>query len=581
MALVEYRRKRHFERTPEPAGKKGREDGHLFVVQKHAASHLHYDFRLEMDGVLKSWAVPKGPSLDPAVKRLAMQVEDHPVEYGDFEGIIPEGEYGGGTVMLWDRGTWEPIGDTAEGYRKGRLKFRLQGEKLRGGWMLVRTGGHAPERDERHWLLFKERDEEARPMGRGDVLEELPLSVRTGRDLNAIAADRDWVWNSNAKSNGKGRAPRKAAKARRRLPAAPRSNRPAGSILSDIPGIRKAKLPARVEVELATLAKEAPPGEDWLHEIKFDGYRMVCRIDHGRVKLISRNHRDWTERLIALAAAARPISAKTAILDGEVVAMRPDGTSDFQDLQNAFQEGRADKLHYYFFDLLHLDGRDLTNATLENRKRLLADLLNRSTLPATLHLSDHVAGRGPAFFKQACKMHLEGIISKRRDRPYRPGRGYDWLKIKCAESAEFVIGGYSAPTGARKGFGALLVGYHDAGGRLIYAGRVGTGFDDRTLEALLRRLQRLRRQQSPFEDLQTPHHKSRWRAGNSGKAFWVKPILVAQVRFGGWTRDGLLRHPSFQGLREDKPAAAVTRERAVSTPAIVAKQGTKKKKAGR
>jgi bifunctional non-homologous end joining protein LigD len=572
MGLTEYRRKRHFQQTPEPVGKRSRKGGHSFVVQKHAASRLHYDFRLELDGVLKSWAVPKGPSLDPTVKRLAMQVEDHPIEYGEFEGVIPQGEYGGGTVLLWDRGEWEPVGDAHEGYRQGRLKFRLRGEKLRGAWMLVRTGGRSPERDERQWLLFKERDAEARPMDQGDILQEMPLSVRTGRDLEETATDRDWVWNSQSTSSGKVRPPRKSAMAARRFQAAAQAKRQAERSLNNVAGSKKAKMPAKVEIELATLTKQAPHGDQWLHEIKFDGYRMICRIDHGRVRLLSRNHKDWTDRLKAIAEAAKKLPVTTAILDGEVVALRPDGTSNFQDLQNAFQENRADQLHYYAFDVLHLDGFDLTKVVLEDRKRLLARLLTKSALPSSLHLSDHIAGHGAEFFKEVCKMGLEGIISKRRDRPYRAGRGYDWLKVKCAESAEFVIGGYSAPSGTRKGFGALLVGYHDADGRLLYAGRVGTGFDDRTLESLLERLQPLRRDHSRFDDFNSRSHKNRWRSGESGKACWVEPSLVAQVRFSGWTRDGVLRHPAFQGLREDKPAAAVILERPVSAAAVAREQ---------
>ncbi len=579
MGLAEYRRKRHFERTSEPKGKPGRTDGRAFVVQKHAARNLHYDFRLELDGVLKSWAVPKGPSLDPKIKRLAMQVEDHPIEYGEFEGIIPAGEYGGGTVMLWDRGEWEPVGDAQESFREGRFKFRLHGDKLQGGWMLVRTGGFSGERDDRHWLLFKERDEYARPAEDGDILEEQPLSVRTGRDLEQIAADRDWVWNSSGKSDKKARPPHKATmSASRGKSTAARKGKWARR-LTDIKGAKKASLPAKIEVELATLASQAPRGDDWLHEIKFDGYRMICHIDHGRVKLLSRNHKDWTDRLHAVAEAVQLIPATTALLDGEVVALRPDGTTDFQDLQNVFQENRVDRLHYYLFDLLHLDGVNLTGAALEDRKRLLTELLGQTTLPATLHLSEHIAGHGPEFLKEVCKMSLEGIISKRRDRPYRPGRGYDWLKIKCAQSAEFVIGGYSAPTGARKGFGALLVGFYDADGRLLYAGRVGTGFDDRTLETLLQRLQGLRQEGAPFDDVQSTHQKNRWRPGASSMVFWVKPKLVAQVRFGGWTRDGLLRHPAFQGLREDKPAAAVTRELPISAADVAAAKTGKKKRA--
>lgn len=530
MALREYQRKRHFQRTSEPKGKKEATEGRSFVVQKHQARHLHYDFRLELDGVLKSWAVPKGPCLDPAVKRLAIHVEDHPVEYGSFEGIIPKGEYGGGTVMLWDRGVWEAVGDPREGYRTGKLKFKLHGKKLRGGWMLVRTGSRrSTDRDERHWLLFKERDEEARE--KEDVPGELSTSVSTGRTLEEIAADRERQWNGKAKSNGRMKSSSQLAR--------------------KIPGAKPASFPSRVEVQLATLSKEPPSGDEWLHEIKFDGYRMICRIDNRRAQFITRNHKDWTKRLPFLAEAAQRLPVRQAILDGEVVVLRPDGTTDFQDLQNAFRDQRPEALHYFAFDLLHLDGYDLTRAPLEERKRVLADVLARSGDALHIHLSEHMKGKGPAFFAQASKMRLEGMISKRRDQPYQPGRGYAWLKVKCLQNEEFVIGGYTDPSGSRAGFGALLIGSHNAKGDLVYAGKVGTGFDNRMLEFLLEKLQPFKRKDSPFLNLK--------RGG--ARTHWVEPKVVAQVAFGAWTRDGLLRHASFQGLREDKPAAEVTREK--------------------
>ncbi|OAI47131.1 hypothetical protein AYO44_10160 [Planctomycetaceae bacterium SCGC AG-212-F19] len=559
MSLTEYQCKRHFKRTPEPAGKRAAKPGHLFVVQKHQARQLHYDFRLELDGVLKSWAVPKGPSLDPSVKRLAVQVEDHPVEYGSFEGIIPPGEYGGGTVMLWDQGEWEPVGDPEDGYRAGRLKFKLHGAKLRGGWMLVHTGGGASGRDKRQWLLIKERDEEATPSKDGDILEHMPLSVATGRSLEEIAADRHRVWTSKAKS-----PMQSARQTPRKKSATERSQRT--SVAAAIPGRKTRSLPSRVAVQLATLAAEAPEGDEWLHEIKLDGYRMICRIANGRVAFMSRNHQDWTARFPALVAAAQRLPIRQAIFDGEVVAVRPDGSTNFQDLQNAFRDVRTDQLYYFVFDILHLDGHDLAGLPLAERKRLLAKLLGETGVPPTIRLSEHIEGNGPAFFKKVCAMGLEGIISKRRDQPYRPGRGYDWLKVKCMQTGEFVIGGFTEPTGGRAKFGALLLGYYNAKGELVYAGKVGTGFDNRTLHSLFARLKPLEQDESPFSNLP--------RGGP--KTHWVEPRLVAQVTFGGWTRDGLLRHPSFQGLREDKPAAEVTRDLAIPVSSAMRRQRSSK-----
>lgn len=547
MGLREYKRKRDFRRTPEPVGIQAPKGGRLFVIQKHRARHLHYDFRLELEGVLKSWAVPKGPSLDPSVKRLAMQVEDHPVDYGSFEGIIPEGEYGGGTVMLWDQGEWEPIGNPHEDYRRGRLKYKLHGQKLRGGWVLVRTGGEASRQ---RWLLFKERDEEARPGEPDAVVEDKPLSVSTGRTLDDIAAHRDSVWTSNRNGNAKTMSRQTAKK------------QPRPRAVSKIPA-RKGSLPDFIEVQLATLAKEAPEGDEWLHEIKLDGYRLICRIDHGSVRFLSRNHKDWTERFPSLVEAAKSLPVQQAIIDGEVVVVRPDGTTNYQDLQNIFGDPRGRSLYYYAFDLLHLDGRDLIQAPLEERKQVLADLLSGKKVSQRIRFSEHMAGNGPAFFQQACNMGVEGIISKRRDQPYRAGRGYDWLKVKCVQTGEFVIGGYTEPAGTRTAFGALLVGYHDAKGKLVYAGKVGTGFTDRTLRTLLERMQPLHRKDSPFTD--------RKRAGE--KTHWVDPKLVVQIVFGSWTDDRLLRHASFQGLREENPQPRSAMISHCHCPVRLAKRG--------
>jgi bifunctional non-homologous end joining protein LigD len=539
VALEDYRRKRDFSVTPEPRGTERDAKDRSFVVQKHAASRLHYDFRLGMEGVLKSWAVPKGPSLDPADKRLAMETEDHPLEYGDFEGVIPEGEYGGGASAIWDRGTWEPVGDPHKDYRKGSMKFKLHGEKLRGGFALVKIKGRDRRDAVKSWLLIKEKDEYARPGS--NVVEALPDSVVTGRSVEQVAADRDRVWSSNRETKS---APPRAARE-----LSPK----------DVPGARRAALPEFVTPQLATLVESAPEGGDWLHEMKFDGYRILCRVDDGRARLLSRQANDWTDRFSTIARAAGRLPARQALIDGEVAVVLPDGTTSFQALQNLMSGEGPGELVYFVFDLLHLDGYDLTRGPLERRKALVRDLL-AGVGNAALRYSEHVVGSGPEFFKEACGLALEGIVCKRRDAPYRPGRSRDWLKVKCHKEQEVVIGGYTSPQGSRVGLGALLVGLHDRDGRLVYAGKVGTGFDDATLRDLEERLRRLEQKTSPF-------------AGpvpGASKAHWVRPELVAQVAFGEWTSDGRMRHPSFRGLREDKPAREVVRER--PDPAATAKE---------
>lgn len=578
MGLSQYQHKRDFRKTPEPRGKRVKSSGRKlsFVIQKHDASHLHYDFRLEWDGVLKSWAVPKGPDLDPAVKRLAMQVEDHPLEYGSFEGIIPEGEYGGGTVMVWDRGTWEPVGDAGEGFREGRLKFELHGEKLRGGWMLVRRGGKHGDSSERHWFLFKERDEFAEP---GEsITEEKPLSVSTGRDLDEIAEEADRTWGANGEveqsaSDEKRKVTRRDKKtsAKKHASASPGRSKKTGNAkdgndhggdrveleaLLENPAVHRRRMPEAPKVELATLVEEIPPGEDWVHEIKFDGYRMICRLNDGKARFISRNDQDWSHKFPELVAAAEKLPVQNAILDGEVVALQPDGTTSFQALQNVFQKHRTKSLIYYVFDLLYLNGRDLTGLSLESRKEILRRIVMEDPRDS-IRFSEHLPGLGEEIIDYACRLHLEGIVSKRRDSAYRPGRGLDWLKTKCSQREEFVIGGFTKPGGSRTHFGALLLGYYDSGKKLRYAGRVGTGFDAKTLADLHAKLTKLERVRSPFVDL----------SGSTGAArdvTWVKPVLVAEIRFSNWTDERLLRQPAFQGLREDKPATSVVHDHALS-----------------
>jgi bifunctional non-homologous end joining protein LigD len=566
MSLKEYKRKRDFRRTPEPAGNGAKSaPGRQFVVQKHAARRLHYDFRLELAGTLKSWAVPKGPSLDPGVKSLAVQVEDHPLEYATFEGVIPQGEYGGGTVMVWDHGTWEPEADPDKGLKQGKLKFKLNGEKLHGSWALVRMGGSAGE-DGKNWLLIKHRDDEARPAAKLDVLKRKPRSVLSGREMDQIAEDADRVWSSNRQAARKPAKKTSAAKVGSKTKRAA-SRKPAGRApidakeLSKLSGARRAPLPDKFQPQLATLASRVPEGDDWLHELKFDGYRILARVEKGEIRLVTRRANDWTARFRSVADALEELPVNSAILDGELVSLDEQGLSNFQQLQNSMNRGKVESIVYYVFDVPYLDGFDLAQLPLVERKEVLARLL-LSTNPkndGTVRYSDHIRGRGEEVLQYACRGAMEGIVSKRADSLYQQYRSSSWLKVKCLKEQEFVIGGYTKPEGSREGFGALLVGYYDKGD-LNYAGRVGTGFTSQSLRELTAELKQRRVDSPPFKN---PPTGSRRRGVN-----WVRPELVAQVAFSEWTSDGRLRQPSFQGLREDKPAKEVVRELAKSPPDI-------------
>jgi bifunctional non-homologous end joining protein LigD len=548
VGLREYRQKRDFSRTPEPSG--ARESRARapkkpsYLIQKHAATRLHYDFRLEMDGVLKSWALPKGPSLDPTAKRLAVHVEDHPIAYGGFEGVIPKDEYGGGTVMLWDRGWWEPVGDPASAYAKGDFKFILHGEKLRGRFVLVRMR----KRNERdrgdNWLLIKERDEEARPGSDDDILEETK-SVTSDREMSEIAADADRVWNSK-KRNAKKLAPASAAK-----PAKPK---PLAIDASKLPGAKRAKSIARIAPQLASVAAEAPEGEEWLHEIKYDGYRLLAYIENGVVTLRTRNDLDWTKKFPELAKSLAALPVKAALLDGEVVHLTSSGASSFAALQGDLADRKTAALRYIVFDLLHLDGWDLANVKLEARKSTLQAII-AAAAPAHLRYSDHQIGKGKLVFANAARLGLEGIVAKRRDALYRPGRGSAWLKLKSGEREELVVVGFTDPAGSRQGLGALLVGYHNPKGALVYAGRVGTGYSAKALAALRKTLDGLEQKRAtvPLPADLSPRG-----------IHWVKPELVAEVSFAGWTPDGMLREASFQGIRDDKAAADIVLDRPLS-----------------
>ncbi len=546
MALGEYRQKRDFQKTPEPQGEvRPSSSGRAYCIQKHAASRLHYDLRLELDGVLKSWAVPKGPCLDPAEKRLAVHVEDHPLDYGSFEGSIPAGEYGGGTVMLWDRGQWEPLGNPHLGYADGHLKFRLHGEKLRGGWTLVRLKAQEGENEDKNWLLVKERDEESKPLTEIDITDAEPLSVASGRTLEEIAASNDHrVWSAQDEENfhKQGKTTGKPAAG------------PAEALSLDLAAVPKARQSPQPEMQypqLAKLVKTPPQGDNWLHEIKFDGYRLLAVIKAGDVRLFTRHGKDWTEKFESIRAALAALPVKQAILDGEVVVLDEKGISHFQALQNAL-EGGAARLIYYVFDLTHCDGYDLTRTPLIKRKELLRQILEAGEDQTPLvRFGDHLQGKGQAFYDSACEHGLEGVVAKRADSPYEPRRTSTWLKVKCSKRQEFVIGGYTDPSGSRPGFGALVLGYYDKG-RLVYCGRVGTGFTEKLLQQILKELKARHQAKTPFDAPPT---------GREARGVhWVKPEMVAEVAFSGWTNEGILRHPSFQGLRWDKNPTDVHRE---------------------
>ncbi len=552
MALERYQQKRDFKATPEPRGRVARaaKQRLAFVVQKHAASHLHYDFRLELGGVLLSWAIPKGPSLDPADKRLAIHVEDHPLQYGTFEGTIPPKQYGAGTVMVWDRGFWVPDSEPKAAYAKGHLKFELVGEKLNGSWTLIRTHGSKYGDGDKAWLLIKDADQFARRGGDAHIVDVEPDSVASGRSLDEIAADQDRHWNSNrgaAQVKARSVAARAVEKPMRRRETA----RTAAVTAAGLAGATKAPLPKLVAPQLATLVSAVPPGDDWLHEVKYDGYRMLSRIEAGEVRIYSRNGKEWTRAFPDIVAALKGLAVTSAWLDGEVSVVMPDGRTNFQALQNALDSPDGTKLSYFVFDVLDLDGYDLRGATLLERKRLL-----RRVIPdgdPRLRYGIEVNGSGDQFIAQACKLGFEGIVSKRTDSRYREGlRSKAWVKVKCGKRQEMVIGGFTDPQRSRHGFGALLLGVYEPGGPLRYSGRVGTGFDTKMLTSLRSTLDAL--------EQQTPSFFNPPRGYEAKGVHWVKPTLVAEVAFTEWTNDGTLRHPSFQGLRKDKEATEVIRE---------------------
>jgi bifunctional non-homologous end joining protein LigD len=564
--LTRYREKRDFSRTPEPTGKTARPGQALsFVVQRHAARRLHYDLRLEWRGVMKSWAVTRGPSMDPADKRLAVEVEDHPLDYATFEGTIPKPSYGGGTVQVWDRGKWAPLNPETvdQDLAKGELKFVLLGERLKGGFVLVRMRPRHGEAEKRHnWLLIKEHDSAATP-GEGDAVLKAATSVLSGRTLEEIGggAEPESAMKAGAKTAGaeKASAKRVSRKAPGKAPGkaqvkAADPEPPAAEMLVAEPssvksappgsaGLGKSVIPRFIAPQLCKLVDTPPTGDNWVHELKLDGYRLQLRVEGGKPVIRTRNGLDWTGRFpsIAKAAAALP----DCLMDGEAVALDAKGHPSFSALQATLAGEQHAPIVYFVFDLLHDGKHDLTNEPLETRKKLLRAIVPEHV--SELRYLDHFAGPGPAVLSSACELSMEGIVSKRIDARYTSGRGDSWTKAKCRGRDEFLVGGWTKDKKGR-GLGALLVGAR-RNGKLVYLGRVGTGYSARLAEDLLRRLEPLKSATSPFVGTQP---------ARTSDVVWTKPELVVEVAYGGWTEDGLLRHASFQGVREDKPAAEVT-----------------------
>jgi bifunctional non-homologous end joining protein LigD len=528
--LEQYEAKRDFSRTSEPQGKPGSGTAWGFVVQRHDARRIHYDLRLELGGTLKSWAVTRGPNLSPAEKRLAVRTEDHPLQYLDFEGNIPKGEYGGGSMIVWDRGRWEPVFDPEWGLAKGHLEFTLHGERLHGRWHLVRMKPRRGETRE-NWLLIKAEDEFARTVD-AEITEQETGSVLSGLTTQELAA-QDTLRKDHA-----GRAKVIGA---RTVPLPDPGK---------LKGARKGILPAFLEPSLPQVTDKAPSGPKWVHEIKHDGYRVQARIDGTKVKLLTRKGLDWTERFSSIRTALKSLGLSAALLDGEIVVEDTTGHASFPALQADLSAGRTDRLRYFLFDILYAEGFDLTPCSLGDRKALLARILERGAHEA-LHYSEHLDADGPTVFEHACRLGLEGIVSKRVDLPYRAGRGDHWLKQKGVLRQEFILLGYIPSTAAKAAVGALLLGYHD-GGKLFYAGRVGTGYSADQATALRAALDEIAAAK--------PKLANALPDGAEKGVRWTRPELVGEIEFRGWSADRLVRQSSFKGLREDRSADEVTLE---------------------
>ncbi len=532
--LAIYKKKRNFAITPEPAdGGEAAADGApylQFVIQKHWATRLHYDLRLELNGTMKSWAVPKGPSYDTADKRMAVQVEDHPISYNTFEGQIPPKQYGSGKVIVWDKGYWQPIGDAEKGYREGKLKFRMFGHKMQGAWTLVRMHSKgASDEKKPAWLLIKEHDGLERASTEFDLVQEMPDSVKK---LPAVQLPKDAtpVAKSATLAAKKGTEKKDA---------------------TSLPG-KQAPLPATFAPQLATLVDEPPSdSDDWIYELKFDGYRLLTRIQGSSIKLFTRNGNDWTSKMPALVKAIQTLKLTSAWLDGEILVMDEHGVPDFQALQNGFDTKSTRDIVYYLFDAPYLSGRDIRELPVLQRREALQLILSQPH-DDKIRFSEAFDASPSDLVSSACQIGFEGVIGKRKTAAYSSKRTPDWIKLKCSHRQEFVIGGYTDPKGSRTGIGSLLLGVHDKDGQLLYAGNVGTGFSERTLKEIKIELDKIGAAESPFADS----------TGIDRKSHWVKPKLLAEVSFAEWTDSNHIRHSVFHGLRADKPARAIVREEA-------------------
>jgi bifunctional non-homologous end joining protein LigD len=574
MALEEYKRKRDFKKTAEPAGGKPLpkriKGASRFVIQKHAARRLHYDFRLQMEGVLKSWALPKGLPWKRGEKHLAVEVEDHPLEYGQFEGIIPEGQYGGGTVMVWDRGNYHVYGEQpVKSLREGKLHLVLDGDKAKGEWTLVRIRGRDDEKNQ--WLILKTGDD-AKPISK--KMED--RSVKTGRTMEQIAEARDAEWESGREAD---QSPTSKFKARirnaikkkqndevvgqaRRTLATKRGDPPKAdrSTMASVPDLPSAK--ARfIEPMKAKLVEDPPVTGDWIYELKFDGIRLVGIKRDEKISLLSRNENELAKRFPEIVEAIKTLPARECVIDGEVVALDDEGRSSFQLLQAREMEGRKSPIYFYAFDLLQLDGKSLISLPLEARKNVLEKLCAGARDP--IRYSGAIGGDAQQLLNEVKRRGLEGIIGKQRNSVYEPGRRSGaWIKLKCVSEQEFVIGGYTPPQGARKYFGAILVGYYDKK-KLVLAGKVGTGFSAKSLSMLHKKFQKEARDDCPFVDLPSKQN-GQWvqdiTPSMMRKMRWIDPVLICEVKFAEWTRDKKLRAPVFLGLREDKNPTEVVRE---------------------